>query len=213
MTAVAADTSFLTEKTHLLCKGKYSCMGDLLFDRFWFNQVSESVYNFNSESKRVKRRSSYIQWCFSPYNVIECSLFLFANTRYLSTHVALFKGKILGARYIIEPNENFNLINVNLPKLLWIMLSLRNLGTEFLIARTTFALIKIVLSTFQFCTAAIVRQQQSPIQHWIDCKRQRKVEQWRNPMNKILKLFSLSFSLCAYRLFLSILSVPICLNR
>ena len=66
--------------------------------------------------------------------------------------MALFKGKILGARYIIQPNENFNLINVNLPKFLWIMLSLRNLGTEFLIARTTFALIKIVLSTFQFCT-------------------------------------------------------------
>ena len=34
-----------------------------------------------------------------------------------------------------------------------------------------------VLSTLQIFTAAIVQQHRSPIQHWIDCKRQQKVEQ------------------------------------
>ena len=33
------------ENTHLLCKGKYHCTADLLFDWFGFNQTCESVSN------------------------------------------------------------------------------------------------------------------------------------------------------------------------
>ena len=37
-----------TENTHLLCKGKYHCTAELLFDWLVFGQTSKSVYNFNS---------------------------------------------------------------------------------------------------------------------------------------------------------------------
>ena len=36
------------ENTHLLCKGKYHCTADLLFDQLGFGQTSKSVYSFNS---------------------------------------------------------------------------------------------------------------------------------------------------------------------
>ena len=36
------------ENTHLLRKGKYHCMADLLFDQLGFGQTSKSVYSFNS---------------------------------------------------------------------------------------------------------------------------------------------------------------------
>ena len=35
----------LLENTHLLCKGKYNCTADLLFDSFGFKQSSEFVFN------------------------------------------------------------------------------------------------------------------------------------------------------------------------
>ena len=34
-----------TENNHLLCKGKYHCMTDLLFEWFGFNQTSKYVVN------------------------------------------------------------------------------------------------------------------------------------------------------------------------
>ena len=33
------------DNTHLLCKGNYHCMADLLFDRFGSDQTSKSVVN------------------------------------------------------------------------------------------------------------------------------------------------------------------------
>ena len=55
------------ENTYLLCKGKYHCMADLLFDRLGFGQTSKSVYSFNSTKQlnpnQSKRRSA-VQWYF-----------------------------------------------------------------------------------------------------------------------------------------------------
>ena len=34
-----------TEYTHLLCKGKYHCMVDLLFDWFGYKQTCKCVFN------------------------------------------------------------------------------------------------------------------------------------------------------------------------
>ena len=65
-----------SENTHLLCKGKYHCTADLLFDRLGFGQRSKSVYSFNSTKQlnpNQSNRRSAIQWYF-PYEVSECSL-------------------------------------------------------------------------------------------------------------------------------------------
>ena len=47
------------ENTHLLCKAKYPCTTDLLFDWFGFHQTSKSVVNPTinkaAESKQIKQ--------------------------------------------------------------------------------------------------------------------------------------------------------------
>ena len=68
-----ADTSFIlplavvrlpvilfarAEITHLLCKGKYHCTVDLLFDRLGFGQASKSVYSFNSTKQLNPNKSN-----------------------------------------------------------------------------------------------------------------------------------------------------------
>ena len=60
-------TLYLTENTHLLCKGKYHCTADLVLDRLGFGQTSKSVYSFNSTKQlnpNQSNRRSAIQWYF-----------------------------------------------------------------------------------------------------------------------------------------------------
>ena len=64
-----------TENTHLLWKGKYHCLADLLFDRLGFGQTSKSVYSFNSTKQlnpNQSNRRSAVQWYFPLWS--ECSL-------------------------------------------------------------------------------------------------------------------------------------------
>ena len=50
------------ENTHLLCKGKYNCMADLLFVWFGFNQTCKSLSN-STWAKQSNRRSA-VHWYF-----------------------------------------------------------------------------------------------------------------------------------------------------
>ena len=54
------------ENTHLLCKGKYHCTADLLFDQLGFGQTSKSVHSFNSTKQLNPNQSnrSAVQWYF-----------------------------------------------------------------------------------------------------------------------------------------------------
>ena len=56
-----------SENTHLLCKGKYHCMTDPLFDWLGFGQTSKSVCSFNSTKQlnpNQSNRRSAVQWYF-----------------------------------------------------------------------------------------------------------------------------------------------------
>ena len=65
------------QRTHLLHKGKYHCMTDLLFDRLGFGQTCKYVYKFQfnktAESKPVKQEVTR-SVIFPLYKVSECSL-------------------------------------------------------------------------------------------------------------------------------------------
>ena len=55
------------ENTHLLCKGKYHCTADLLFDQWRFGQTSKSLYSYNLTKQLIPNQSnrrSDIQWYF-----------------------------------------------------------------------------------------------------------------------------------------------------
>ena len=61
------EMTLLLENTRLLCKGKYDCMADLLFDRLGFGQTSKSVDSFNSTKQlnpNQSNRRSAVQWYF-----------------------------------------------------------------------------------------------------------------------------------------------------
>ena len=47
-----------TENTHLLCKGKYHCTADLLFDQLGFGQRRKSVYSFVSTKQLNPNQSN-----------------------------------------------------------------------------------------------------------------------------------------------------------
>ena len=63
----AGQRNATPENTHLLCKGKYHCTADLLFDQLGFLQTSKSVYSFNSTKQlnpNQSNRRSAVQWYF-----------------------------------------------------------------------------------------------------------------------------------------------------
>ena len=59
------------ENTHLLCKGKYHCMADLLFGWFGFNQT---ISNSTKAKKIIQRKKQQRVSDTSPYQVSEYSL-------------------------------------------------------------------------------------------------------------------------------------------
>ena len=61
---ICCDWRLHSENTQLLCKGKYHCTADLLFDRLGFGQTSKSVYSFNSTKQLNPNRRSAVQWYF-----------------------------------------------------------------------------------------------------------------------------------------------------
>ena len=77
--------SIKSEITHLLRKGKFHCMVDLLFDWLGFGQTSKSVFSFNSTKQlnpNQSNRRSAVQWyfplqskwVFSDHSECECNL-------------------------------------------------------------------------------------------------------------------------------------------
>ena len=93
----------LLENTHLLCKGKYNCTADLLFDSFGFKQSSEFVFIQHKEISLIKtnKTGGQLYSNTSPYKVSECfldksSLLPLSSVSFLMTsHFTLAKSLIM----------------------------------------------------------------------------------------------------------------------
>ena len=91
------------ENTHLLCKGKYQCMANFLFDWFGFDQTWKSLSN-STQVKQLKpnqsNRRSAVQWYFPQWWVFSALSFEVRLSEPRSRRHAFDVFKLLDTKYI-----------------------------------------------------------------------------------------------------------------